>query len=243
MGIATTQTIKPANVGGGGLNELDLGGGLNSSSGMGMGMDTNMNTESNVSALANESATSADTTTAQLQKFELARAEAAKVGDGIDAEEHLENCNVYVGGLHPDVDSAMLRKFFQHCGDIRQIRLDWRKKGFGFVHYSTHEQAREAIEDMDGRHILGQPIKCRWAKNKTKEQERLMRLEKEKQALLEEQKNPNDPNDPNNLNQNVIVPEEMTNADDQMYHRGKNAGNDKKKGSQSAIGFLGRIKT
>jgi len=186
-----------------------------------------------------------DATTLNLQKFELARKAAEDESNAIDNEEHLENCNVYVGGLHPDVDNNMLRKFFQHCGDIRKIRLDWRKKGFGFIHYSTHEQAREAIEDMDGRLILGQPIKCRWAKNKSKEQERLMRLEKEKQALLDEQKG-DDPNDPSKLNQNVVAPEELMNPQ-QMYHRsGPNAGNERSRGDQprgSAIGFLGRMKT
>jgi len=114
----------------------------------------------------------ADATTLNLQKFELARKAAMDTTNAIDDEEHLEKCNVYVGGLHPDCDNSMLRKFFQHCGDVKQIRLDWRKKGFGFVHYATHEQAREAIEDMDGRLIMGQPIKCRWAKNKNKMRER-----------------------------------------------------------------------
>ena len=99
---------------------------------------------------------------------------------------------------------------------------------------------------MDGRLILGQPIKCRWAKNKTKEQERLMRLEKEKQALLEEEKDPNDPNDPANLNQNVVVQEQS--HPQQLYHRsGSNACHDAKdRGLEqpkgSAIGFLGRMK-
>ena len=94
--------------------------------------------------------------------------------------------------------------------------------------------------DMDGRLIMGQPIKCRWAKNKTKEQERLMRLEKEKQALLAEQKDPNDPNDPNNLNQNAVAPEELTANSQQIYHRSASSSG---RSSQSALGFLSRMKS
>merc|ERR1712129_205045 len=114
-------------------------------------------------------------------------------------EEHLENCNVYVGGLHPDVDQAMLRKKFRHLGDIKQIRIDWRQKGYGFIHYATHEQARECIEDMDGRLILGQPIKCRWAQNKKKQQER----ERERE-LAEKNGTLNDPTDPNAVTLNGV---------------------------------------
>eukprot|EP01083_Nonionella_stella_P192112 710468_1 len=125
-----------------------------------------------------------------VEKAELALQFAKDRGsDLIDDETHIENCNVYVGGLHPECDESTLRKLFKHCGDIKQIRLDWRKKGFGFIHYQTHEQAMEAIQDMDGRLIMGQPIKCRWAKNKQKEKElreQLLLKEKEKELLLKE---------------------------------------------------------
>lgn len=65
-----------------------------------------------------------------------------------------------------------------------------------------------------------------------------MRLEKEKQALLEEHKDPNDPNDPNNLNQNVVAPEALINPQ-QVYHRSASSSG---RSSESAIGFLGRMK-
>eukprot|EP01084_Bolivina_argentea_P086075 155586_1 len=78
---------------------------------------------------SNDVAQQEDAITLNLQKFDLARKAAQDQTNAIDEEEYLENCNVYVGGLHPDVDQSMLRRFFEHCGDIRQIRLDWRKKG------------------------------------------------------------------------------------------------------------------
>merc|ERR1712129_136893 len=67
------------------------------------------------------------------------------------------------------------------------------------IHYATHEQARECIEDMDGRLILGQPIKCRWAQNKKKQQER----ERERE-LAEKNGTMNDPTDPNAVTLNGV---------------------------------------
>ena len=200
----------------------------------------------------------ADATALNLQKFEQARKAAMDQTAAFDEEEHLENCNVYVGGLHPEVDQAMLRKFFQHCGDIKQIRLDWRKKGFGFIHYSTHEQAREAIEDMDGRIIMGQPIKCRWAKNKNKEREREARLQEEREKELARANGVHVPDDPNEeLNKDVEVVTDVidsinSNHPQQLYHRrpgigdnntnnnNNNMNNRGNEGSATSLGFLSR---
>ena len=193
----------------------------------------------------------ADATALRIQQFEQAKKAALDQTAAYDEEEHLENCNVYVGGLHPEVDQAMLRKFFQHCGDIRQIRLDWRKKGFGFIHYSTHEQAREAIEDMDGRIIMGQPIKCRWAKNKNKEKERELRLREEQEKELAKQNGILVPDDPNEeLNKDVEVVTDVIdsiNTNHNLYHSRPGGGNNNKnnmsnknEGSTTSIGFLSR---
>merc|ERR1712228_279310 len=176
-----------------------------------------------------------------VQRFELARKAAEDQTNAFNEDEHMENCNVYVGGLHPDVDQSILRKFFKHCGDIKNIRLDWRNKGFGFVHYSTHEQARECIEDMDGRLIMGQPIKCRWAQNKKKERER----ERERELM--------EKNDDINTNhpQQAIYHRRgvgMTNG----YNVNNQKGNDARNGvsnnglnagdaNVSSIGFLSRM--
>lgn len=197
----------------------------------------------------------ADATALRIQQFEQAKKAALDQTAAYDEEEHLENCNVYVGGLHPEVDQKMLRNFFQHCGDIRQIRLDWRKKGFGFIHYSTHEQAREAIEDMDGRIIMGQPIKCRWAKNKNKEKERELRLREEQEKELAKQNGILVPDDPNEeLNKDVEVVTDVIDSintnhpQNTLYHRRPGVGNNKNnnmsnknnEGSTTSIGFLSR---
>ena len=196
-----------------------------------------------------------------VQRFELARKAAEDQTNAFDENEHLENCNVYVGGLHPDVDQAKLRKLFKHCGDIKSIRLDWRNKGFGFVHYATHEQARECIEDMDGRLIYGQQIKCRWAQNKKKERERALERE-----LAERNGTIVDPADPNAVKLNGVdlnVLDDINTNHPQPAHQQKGVGfgmgntanyygnansNNKKKGndagmndgSASSIGFLSR---
>eukprot|EP00490_Sorites_sp_Unknown_P029336 CAMPEP_0114659686 /NCGR_PEP_ID=MMETSP0191-20121206/18320_1 /TAXON_ID=126664 /ORGANISM="Sorites sp." /LENGTH=240 /DNA_ID=CAMNT_0001885605 /DNA_START=276 /DNA_END=995 /DNA_ORIENTATION=- len=82
--------------------------------------------------------------------------------NALDEEDFLENTNIYVGGLHQDIDTYQLRKYFEHCGDILNVKVDMKRKGFGFVTFGSHEQAKMAIEDMDGRYLHGQPIKCAW---------------------------------------------------------------------------------
>lgn len=63
-------------------------------------------------------------------------------------EDHLLNRTVYVGGLHPMVKRYHLQNNFEHCGSILSLKLDFGGKGFGFITYSSHEEAAAAILDM-----------------------------------------------------------------------------------------------
>lgn len=65
---------------------------------------------------------------------------------------------VYVDSIHPDIDKAMFYKYLQQYGNIKKIL--WQN-GCAIIRYSSHKHAQEAIQDMDGRLIMGQSVKCR----------------------------------------------------------------------------------
>jgi len=66
-------------------------------------------------------------------------------------------CEVFIGRLPPNIDEKRLEKALKHCGTIERIHLareegpDGTKpcKGFGFVTFSTPEEAEAAVELSD----------------------------------------------------------------------------------------------
>ena len=78
---------------------------------------------------------------------------------------------LYVGSLSYDVDDAALREAFSEFGtvvsaDVITDRDTGRSKGFGFVEMSSDQEAKAAIEAMDGKELEGRPIKVNEARPK-----------------------------------------------------------------------------
>ncbi|GMH18119.1 hypothetical protein Nepgr_019960 [Nepenthes gracilis] len=75
---------------------------------------------------------------------------------------------VYVGNLAPEVTSVDLHLLFHALGAgvIEDVRVQ-RDKGFGFVRYSTHVEAAQAIQLGNARILFGKPIKCSWGNKPT----------------------------------------------------------------------------
>ncbi|XP_021608100.1 RNA-binding protein 208 isoform X2 [Manihot esculenta] len=75
---------------------------------------------------------------------------------------------VYVGNLSHEVTQAELHCQFHALGAgvIEEVRVQ-RDKGFGFVRYSTHEEAASAIQMANGKIIRGKPMKCSWGSKPT----------------------------------------------------------------------------
>ncbi|KAI4344635.1 hypothetical protein L6164_011838 [Bauhinia variegata] len=75
---------------------------------------------------------------------------------------------VYVGNLAPEVTSVQLHHLFHTlgAGTIEDVRVQ-RDKGFGFVIYSTHDEAALAIQIGNARVLSGKPIKCSWGSKPT----------------------------------------------------------------------------
>merc|ERR1719510_1735274 len=71
---------------------------------------------------------------------------------------------LYVGSLHFNITEDMLRGIFEPFGAIQSITLmmDYetgRSKGYGFVTYEKSEDAKKAMEQMNGFELAGRPMK------------------------------------------------------------------------------------
>ncbi|XP_062181992.1 oligouridylate-binding protein 1B-like [Phragmites australis] len=97
---------------------------------------------------------------------------SSEAGKGNVGEDGPENnpqfTTVYVGNLPHDANSNDVHRFFHSLGAglIEEVRVT-RDKGFGFVRYSTHEEAALAIRMGNGQLIGGRQIKCSWGSKPT----------------------------------------------------------------------------
>lgn len=73
-----------------------------------------------------------------------------------------QGVNLYVKNLDETIDDDKLRAEFSVCGTITSARImkddKGRSKGFGFVCFSTPEEATKAVTEFNGRLIVGKPI-------------------------------------------------------------------------------------
>lgn len=70
---------------------------------------------------------------------------------------------LYVGQLSFSVDSNQLQSFFETAGEVVSAKVitdrdSGRSKGFGFVEMSNDQEAKNAIEQLNGKELLGRPI-------------------------------------------------------------------------------------
>lgn len=70
---------------------------------------------------------------------------------------------VYVGSLHFGVNEDALRAIFSPFGRVLEVVIHREttgvSRGFGFVTFATAQEARRAINDLNGLEVLGRPIK------------------------------------------------------------------------------------
>ena len=70
---------------------------------------------------------------------------------------------IFVGGLNWDATDDDLRGAFGECGTITDAvvvndRDTGRSRGFGFVTYSSDEEAKAAVEKFDGQDFMGRKL-------------------------------------------------------------------------------------
>ncbi len=70
---------------------------------------------------------------------------------------------LYVGGLSYDTTDDGLRAFFEEVGTVETAsvavdRYSGRSRGFGFVEMSSSDEARKAIQQLNGKMLDGRTL-------------------------------------------------------------------------------------
>merc|ERR1712128_88993 len=80
-----------------------------------------------------------------------------------------QGVNLYVKNLDDTIDDERLRKEFAPYGTITSAKVmneEGRSKGFGFVCFSSPEEATKAVTEMNGRFIVAKPLYVALAQRK-----------------------------------------------------------------------------
>ena len=106
------------------------------------------------------------------QKKAERQAELKKKFDQLKMERHIkyQGVNLYVKNLDDTIDDDRLRKEFTPYGTITSARVmhdeEGRSKLFGFVCFSSPEEATKAVTEMNGRIIVTKPLYVALAQRK-----------------------------------------------------------------------------
>lgn len=86
--------------------------------------------------------------------------------------------NLYVKNLDDQIDDEKLRREFQAFGNITSAKVmtdsNGRSKGFGFVCFSTAEEATKAVTDMNGKIVVAKPLYVALAQRKDDRRQQLL---------------------------------------------------------------------
>ncbi|XP_017469690.1 PREDICTED: RNA-binding protein 39 isoform X2 [Rhagoletis zephyria] len=79
-------------------------------------------------------------------------------------KNHTGPMRLYVGSLHFNITEDMLRGIFEPFGKIDSIQLimdteTGRSKGYGFITYHNADDAKKALEQLNGFELAGRPMK------------------------------------------------------------------------------------
>ncbi|MCD4664962.1 MAG: RNA-binding protein [Bacteroidales bacterium] len=71
--------------------------------------------------------------------------------------------NIYVGNLAYSIEENDLKEIFQEFGEIESVKIitdkySGRSKGFGFVVMETDDEAKAAIENLNGKVVDNREI-------------------------------------------------------------------------------------
>ena len=93
---------------------------------------------------------------------------------------------MYVKNLEDEIDDERLRKEFSKFGQITSAKVmvdeSIHSKGFGFVCFSSPEEATKAVTEMNGRIIVSKPLYVALAQRKEERQAHLAALRMQRMA-------------------------------------------------------------
>jgi len=92
----------------------------------------------------------------QAEKNRLAAAQEASKASG--------PTRLYVGSLHYNITEDDIRNIFDPFGDIEVVQLQTdtetgRSKGYGFVQYKNPDDAKKAMQQINGLELVGRQLK------------------------------------------------------------------------------------
>ncbi len=83
----------------------------------------------------------------------------------------MSNSKLYVGNLSFDLDENAIRAAFEACGTVTDVyvamdKMTGRPRGFAFVTMGTAEEAKNAIEQLNGKDLGGRALTVNEARPK-----------------------------------------------------------------------------
>ena len=81
--------------------------------------------------------------------------------------------NIFVGNLAWGVDDIALKETFEAHGTVDRVRVihdreTGRSRGFGFVEMPNDNEGAAAIEALEGKEVMGRPIRCNESEQREK---------------------------------------------------------------------------